>query len=142
MDLNPVFTSPTAFRPATTGGELALFASAGISLVHGWLIDRDSPEHAAVSRVQDYDSAVNLIVEADVLTRGMLVGDGNADNDGGAGPSQAGSSSSNINLTDEERRKVEDGEYRTHVMRRAKWADARALKPSRSGRSSTTRAHN
>jgi hypothetical protein len=121
MDLNPVFTSPTAFRPATTGGELALFASAGIALVHGWLVDSDSPEHAAVSRVQDYDSAVNLIVEADVLTRGMLVGNGNADDDGGAGPSQAGSSSSNINLTDEEMRKVEDGEYRTHVMRRAKW---------------------
>jgi hypothetical protein len=26
------FTSPTAFRPATTGGELAMFASAGITL--------------------------------------------------------------------------------------------------------------
>jgi len=101
MDLNPVFTSATAFRPATTGGELALFASAGITLVHGWLVDPASSEYAAVSRVGDYDSAVNLIVEADVLTRGLLVSDG----DGDAGPSSA---SSNINLTDEERRKVED----------------------------------
>lgn len=111
MDLNPLFTSPTAFRPATTGGELALFASAGITLVHGWLVDPGSTEYAAVSRVKDYDSAVNLIVEADVLTRGLLVG---ADADQGeaeAGPSQAESSQSNINLTEEEGRKVEDGEY-------------------------------
>ena len=106
MDLNPVFTSATAFRPATTGGELALFASAGITLVHGWLVDPGSSEYAAVSRVGDYDSAVNLIVEADVLTRGLLVGDGDGAGDG------AGPSSPNINLTDEERRKVEDGEYR------------------------------
>ena len=110
MDLNPVFTSPTTFRPATTGGELALFASAGIILVHGWLVDPDSPEHPAISRVKDYDSAVNLIVEADVLTRGLLVGNG-ADNDDGddAGPSQAGQSDSSVNLSDEERQKVEDG---------------------------------
>ncbi|KAI9433665.1 hypothetical protein H4582DRAFT_2082065 [Lactarius indigo] len=101
MDLNPVFTSATAFRPATTGGELALFASAGITLVHGWLVDPASSEYAAVSHAGDYDSAVNLIVEADVLTRGLLVsgtGDG-----GGAGPSGP-----SINLTDEEKRKVED----------------------------------
>ena len=107
MDLNPVFTSATAFRPATTGGELMLFASAGITLVHGWLVDPASTEYAAVSRVGDYDSAVNLIVEADVLTRGLLVGDGDA---AAAGPSSSSSSPPNINLTDEERRKVEDGE--------------------------------
>jgi ubiquitin carboxyl-terminal hydrolase MINDY-1/2 len=114
MDLNPLFTSSTAFRPATTGGELALFASVGISLLHGWLVDPASPEYAAVSRVGDYDSAVNLIVEADVLTRGLLVGD-NVDQDGdGSGPSSqaaAGPSHTNINLTDEEKQKVEDGEY-------------------------------
>lgn len=107
MDLNPVFTSVTAFRPGTTGGELALFASAGITLVHGWLVDPDSPENVAVSHVGDYDSAVNLIVEADVLTRGRLVSDSaGGDGDGGG----AGPSSPNIDLTDEERRKVEDGE--------------------------------
>ncbi|KAH9954901.1 hypothetical protein BC827DRAFT_1142462 [Russula dissimulans] len=108
MDLNPVFTSPTAFRPATTGGELALFASVGIILVHGWLVDPDGSEYAAVSRVKDYDSAMNLIVEADVLTRGLLMGNGTEEDGDGAGPSQAGPSNSNINLTDEERRKVED----------------------------------
>lgn len=114
MDLNPLFTSSTAFRPATTGGELALFASVGISLVHGWLVDPSSPEYPAVSRVGDYDSAMNLIVEADVLTRGLLVGD-NIDQGGdGSGSSSqaAGPSHSNINLTDEERQKVEDGESR------------------------------
>ena len=109
MDLNPVFTSPTMFRPATTGGELALFASAGIILVHGWLVDPDSPEHAAISRVKDYDSAVNLIVEADVLTRGLLVGNGAENDNDGAGPSQAGQSDPSVNLSDEERQKVEDG---------------------------------
>ncbi|KAH9953920.1 hypothetical protein BGW80DRAFT_450538 [Lactifluus volemus] len=107
MDLNPLFTSSTAFRPATTGGELALFASVGISLVHGWLVDPSSPEYAAVSRVGDYDSAMNLIVEADVLTRGLLVGD-NVDQASGSSSQVAGPSHSNINLTDEEKQKVED----------------------------------
>jgi ubiquitin carboxyl-terminal hydrolase MINDY-1/2 len=117
MDLNPVFTSPTAFHPATTGGELALFASAGISLVHGWLVDPASPEHTAVSRVRDYDAAMNLIVEADVLTRGLLVG-ADADQDGDdAGPSHAGPSHPNINLTEEESRKVEDGKYHVEPHR-------------------------
>jgi hypothetical protein len=110
MDLNPVFTSSTMFRPATTGGELALFASVGIVLVHGWLVDPESPEYAAVSRIEDYDSAMNLIVEADVLTRGLLVGNGAEGEGDGAGPSQAGSSDPSVNLTDEERQKVEDGE--------------------------------
>jgi hypothetical protein len=64
---------------ATTDGELALFASAGISLVHRWLIDPESPEYPAVSRVKDYDSAMNLIVEADVLTCGLFVGHGAQD---------------------------------------------------------------
>jgi hypothetical protein len=68
---------------ATTDGELALFASVGISLVHGWLIDPESPECPAISRVKHYDSAMNLIVEADVLTCGLLVGHG-AQDDGDA----------------------------------------------------------
>ncbi|TFK50184.1 DUF544-domain-containing protein [Heliocybe sulcata] len=76
MDLNPVFTGASSFRPAGdgSGGELKLFEQADIKLVHGWLVDPDSPEHPVVSRVQDYDSAVNLIVEADVVTQGRLVG--------------------------------------------------------------------
>ena len=113
MDLNPVFTSATAFRPATTGGELALFSSAGITLVHGWVIDPEGPEYTAVKRVGDYDSAMNLIVEADVLTSGLLVSTGNTEDGDDAGSSQAGPSNSNINLTEEERQKVEDGGCRT-----------------------------
>jgi hypothetical protein len=110
MDLNPVFTSSTRFRPATTGGELALFASVGITLVHGWLVDPESSEYAAVSRVEDYDSAVNRIVEADVLTRGLLMGNSAEDDGDGAGPSEAGPSDPSVNLTDEEKQKVEEGE--------------------------------
>jgi hypothetical protein len=141
MDLNPVFTSSSAFRPATTGGELALFASAGISLVHGWLIDPESPEYAAVSRVKDYDSAMNLIVEADVLTRGLLVGNGAEDDGDRAGSSQAGPSDSGVNLSEEERRKVEDGEFLYYLA----WVPASlilAFQPSRLGHSWITRARN
>ncbi|KAI0069801.1 DUF544-domain-containing protein [Panus rudis PR-1116 ss-1] len=115
MDLNPVFTSPTAFRPAGAGGELKLFEQAGIKLVHGWLVDPDSPEHDAVSRAADYDTAVNIIVEADHVTKGQLVvaeEDENApsgSSSGQAGSSgSAGPSSHHHGLTDEQRRKVDD----------------------------------
>jgi hypothetical protein len=50
-----------------------LFVSAGIDLVHGWLVDPECPEYAAISRVQDYDLVMNPIVEADVLTLCLLV---------------------------------------------------------------------
>ena len=87
-----------------------LFISAGITLVHRWLVDLASSEYD-VSRAGDYDSAMNLIVEADVMTleSRLLVGDGDA-TAAGPGPSSSGSSPPNINVTDEERRKVEDGE--------------------------------
>jgi hypothetical protein len=87
MDLNPVFSS-TMFRLATTGGDLALFTRAGTALITA---DPSIPENfTAVSRVADHDSAMNLIVESDVLTRGLLAGN-SAENDGdGAGPNQAG----------------------------------------------------
>ena len=45
MDLNPVFISATTFRPTTTSEELMLFASAGITLVHGWLVYLASSEY-------------------------------------------------------------------------------------------------
>jgi ubiquitin carboxyl-terminal hydrolase MINDY-1/2 len=91
-----------------TGGEFALFASVGISLVHSWLVDPTSPEHAAVSCVEGYNLAVNLIIKADVLTHGLLMG-ANADQDDAdnVGPSEARLSHSNVDLTDEERWKVE-----------------------------------
>ena len=59
---------------------------------------------AAISHVGDYSSAVNLIVETDILTCRLFVGDGHRDG-GSAGPS-----SPSIDLTDEEQCKVEDGE--------------------------------
>jgi hypothetical protein len=74
MDLNPVFTSPTAFRPAGAGGgELKLFQQVGIKLVHGWLVDPDSQESKALERAPDYDTAASLIAEVDHLTNGRFV---------------------------------------------------------------------
>lgn len=106
MDLNPLFTSHDAFRPAGDAGALKLFEQASIRLVHGWLADPSSSEYEVVSRCQDYDSAVNLIVEADALTKGQLVLDENA-----AGPSTAGPSTARANdhLSEADKRKIEDG---------------------------------
>jgi len=103
MDLNPLFTNATSFRPAGDAGELKLFEQAGIQLVHGWLVDPDSPEFKAVTKFEDYDSAVNLIADADHTTKGQLVE--------GAGLNQAGSSSTVGNYTDQERQKIEDGKF-------------------------------
>ncbi|KAI0287320.1 hypothetical protein BC826DRAFT_1045648 [Russula brevipes] len=85
-----------------------LFASAGITLAHGWIVDHESPEYAAVSRVKNYDSAVNLIVEVDVLTRALLVGTGVVQDGDSEGPRKTGPSNSIIHLTDEERKRIED----------------------------------
>lgn len=108
MDLNPLFTSPLAFRPSGDAGALKLFEQAGIVLIHGWLADPSSPEYGVVTRSEDYDSSVNLIVEADAVTRGELVIDEN-----GPGPSSstAGSSSAGGNgrLSEADKQKVEDG---------------------------------
>ncbi|KAL0945351.1 hypothetical protein HGRIS_000849 [Hohenbuehelia grisea] len=108
LDLNPLFTGATEFRPGGTGGELALFEHAGIKLVHGWLVDPESPEAAVMSRIGDYDSAVHLIADADHLTQGrLLVSEDNIP--------QAGSSSSSSavethgqTLSPQDRAKVED----------------------------------
>ncbi|KIY42879.1 DUF544-domain-containing protein, partial [Fistulina hepatica ATCC 64428] len=72
MDLNPVFTGATDFRPGE-GGELKLFEQAGITLVHGWLVDADASDAKWTAKVSDYDTAVALIAEADHLTKGQLV---------------------------------------------------------------------
>ncbi|KAL4263893.1 MINDY deubiquitinase [Pleurotus pulmonarius] len=68
MDLNPIFTGPTLFRPSSHGGELELFKLAKIKLVHGWLVDPQSPEAPAVMKVEDYDAAVDLLAAADHIT--------------------------------------------------------------------------
>ncbi|KAJ7149848.1 hypothetical protein C8R43DRAFT_500995 [Mycena crocata] len=103
MDLNPLFTGATSFRPAGDGGELKLFESAGIQLVHGWLVDPQSPEAAPIlARAQDYDTAVNCIVDADHTAKGQLVVQESTEVV--AGPSSAGGSS----WTPDERSKIED----------------------------------
>ncbi|EMD33380.1 hypothetical protein CERSUDRAFT_117993 [Gelatoporia subvermispora B] len=103
MDLNPLFTSMDAFRPAGTGGELKLFEQTGIQLVHGWLVDPDSPEHRALSKTQDYDTSVNLLAEADHLTKGHLMQD-----EAGSVAQLEYPGESSPTLTAEERQKVED----------------------------------
>lgn len=112
MDLNPLFTGATAFRPAGEGGELKLFEHVGIKLVHGWLVDPASPEASVMCKVEDYDSAVNLIVDADHTSKGRLVVSDDA--------IEAGPSSPTTNWTEEERIKIEDGELqgsRTQILR-------------------------
>lgn len=115
MDLNPVFTDALGFRPQMRkdlgGGEgLELFSHANIPLVHGWLVDPSSPEYGAVQRAVDYDSSVNMVVEADHLTQGRLV----LDEEEVAGSSSGAGSSShagghNYSWNTEERTKIEDG---------------------------------
>ncbi|KAF4613095.1 hypothetical protein D9613_010812 [Agrocybe pediades] len=74
MDLNPVFTAANLFHPSgAAGGELKLFEHVNIPLVHGWLVDPDSPEGPVMKRIQDYDTAVALIAEVDHLTNGKFV---------------------------------------------------------------------
>ncbi|KAH9474470.1 Ubiquitin carboxyl-terminal hydrolase MINDY-1 [Psilocybe cubensis] len=76
MDLNPVFTAADSFHPSgSAGGELKLFEQVNIPLLHGWLVDPDSTEAPVLKRIQDYDTAVTLIAEADHLTNGRFVVD-------------------------------------------------------------------
>jgi len=108
MDLNPLFTGAKSFRPNGTSGELKLFEQVGIDLVHGWLVDPESPEFEAVSQTQDYDSAVLLIAEVDHLTKGQFVLE---DSDS----PQAGSSKSPM-LSDKERSKIENATSIRHFL--------------------------
>jgi len=73
LDLNPLFTGASTFRPTGNGAALDLFRQAHINLVHGWLCDPDSNEYNALLNTQDYDSCMDLIAEADSLTDGQLV---------------------------------------------------------------------
>jgi hypothetical protein len=110
MDLNPLFTSPTSFRPSPTtigrGGELKLFEQVGIPLLHGWLVDPESPEAAVIQRIQDYDSAVELIAEVDHLTNGRFVVD-----EASPPPSSSpgGAASPTREWSAEELQKIQDG---------------------------------
>ncbi|XP_006458915.1 hypothetical protein AGABI2DRAFT_191036, partial [Agaricus bisporus var. bisporus H97] len=116
IDLNPVFTDAVSFRPSGSNpgdgvGELDLFRKAGIELVHGWLVDPESEESEVVSRYGDYDRAVELVAEVDHLTGGRLVLEdqeaGVSDEAGGSG-SGSGGSGAGGNLSEAQRKKVED----------------------------------
>lgn len=104
MDLNPVFTTSTSFKPAGTGGELKLFEQVGISLVHGWLVDPEASEGKTLEKIQDYDSAVSLIAEVDHLTHGRFV-----INEDATDPLTP--TSPTTNWTESEQTKIEDGQY-------------------------------
>jgi ubiquitin carboxyl-terminal hydrolase MINDY-1/2 len=68
LDLNPLFTGISSFRPAGDGGQLKLFDLAGIKLVHGWLVDPESQEFPALSKTEDYDTSLDAIVAADAVS--------------------------------------------------------------------------
>ena len=103
MDLNPLFTMSTSFRPAGAGGELKLFEQVGISLVHGWLVDPEGPEGKTLEKFQDYDSAVSLIAEVDHLTHGRFVIDEDS-------PDPLTPTSPTTNWTESEKTMIEDGQ--------------------------------
>jgi hypothetical protein len=119
LDLNPVFTGSTSFRPAGEGGELKLFEQVGIELVHGWLVDPDSDEYHILQHVRDYDTAVTLIADADHITRGRLLAAGvwgeaepeaGSSSQAGSGPSgYASPSSPSDTYSDKDREKIEHG---------------------------------
>jgi len=116
LDLNPLFTGISSFRPAGSGGELKLFELAGIRLVHGWLVDPDSQEHAALAKTEDYDTSVNSIVGADHLMSGRLVvaehGDTPVVPDGDEAPG------SHQELSPDQQEKI------THALLIRQWLDA------------------
>ena len=103
MDLNPLFTMSTSFRPAGDGGELKLFEQVGISLVHGWLVDPEGPEGKTFEKFQDYDSAVSLIAEVDHLTHGRFVVNEDC-------PDPLTPTSPTTNWTESEKTMIEDGQ--------------------------------
>ncbi|KAG8833911.1 hypothetical protein FRC17_009870 [Serendipita sp. 399] len=118
MDLNPLFTGISSFRPGGEGGELKLFDLAGIKLVHGWIADPDSHEYAALSKTEDYDTSMDAIVAADTAMSGQLVVLESNDiptlNDALSKPAQ---------LSEEEHKKVVDGNSPNTMLIRH-WLDS------------------
>lgn len=106
MDLNPLFTGATSFRPGGAGGELDLFKQAGIELVHGWLVDPATPEAPVLAKYPDYDAAAILIADADHISHGHLVTDGAEPVAPQAGPS---TEPSYEDLTEEQRERITEG---------------------------------
>jgi hypothetical protein len=107
LDLNPLFTGASSFRPTGDGAALKLFEQTHIKLLHGWLCDPDSGEFAALVTTEDYDSSMDLVVEADSLTKGQLVHGWESTN------SPTGVTDTSA-LTPEQQKKVENGEFLLH----------------------------
>ena len=102
LDLSPIFTSHTSFKPSPA---LRLFQMCDIELVHGWVVDPGSGDEAEVlEKVGDYDTAVGLVVEVDHLTDGRFLS--------GLGGLESGEGG----LADDEEtvRKVKEGTYPLH----------------------------
>ncbi|GEM12630.1 DUF544 family protein [Rhodotorula toruloides] len=81
LNLNPRFdridgfsTSSSSSSSTSGKGELALFALAGIPLLHGWLADPSDPETCAAlvgsGGCRDYDTAMEWIVEGSEVAGG------------------------------------------------------------------------
>lgn len=87
LNLNPRFASIDGFRPTTTSattspsqgaegsvtGELALFALSKVPLLHGWVVDPQDEEtwEVLVGEAGDYDHAVEMVVEGEVVSGGL-----------------------------------------------------------------------
>lgn len=110
MDLNPLFTGVNSFRPAGSGGELKLFEYAGIELVHGWLADPSTAEYHILSRLQDYDTCVNLIAEADHLSHGRFLQSVNDEEPSSSSSAPTTSHNRNNSLSPDDQQKIEEGE--------------------------------
>lgn len=77
LNLNPRFDRIDGFSSSSseteTAGELALFALAGIPLLHGWLADPSygSETHQALLECGDYDAALEAIVHGAEIAGGV-----------------------------------------------------------------------
>lgn len=82
LTLNPRFGSIDGFRETESAtGELALFRLSGIELVHGWVVDPQDEEtwRVVVEGCGDYDTAVERVVEGEILSGGTGEGEGEAE---------------------------------------------------------------
>ena len=77
LTLNPRFGSIDGFRETETTGELALFRLCGVELVHGWVVDPQDEEtwSGVVEGCGDYDTAVERVVEGEILGGGTGAGE-------------------------------------------------------------------
>ncbi|KAK4703028.1 ubiquitin carboxyl-terminal hydrolase MINDY-1/2, partial [Phenoliferia sp. Uapishka_3] len=87
LNLNPRFGSIDGFRPpensnsASATGELALFSLSKVPLLHGWVVDPQDEDtwEVVCGEAGDYDKAVEMVVEGQVISGGIEGVDGNED---------------------------------------------------------------